>query len=82
MRNSPSRRVEARVALEERWLSTDQVAEALGVSRRTVDRWKAAGCPSMRIPPRLVRYSLAEVIAWLREQERAEDDASEGGGER
>jgi excisionase family DNA binding protein len=45
-------------------LTADELAAALRVSSRTVDRLVAEGLPRVRVRLRLYRYDLAEVRAW------------------
>jgi excisionase family DNA binding protein len=51
--------------LDRRWVATGEVARRLGVSTRTVERWRAGGCPCLARRG-TVRFQLAEVEAWLR----------------
>jgi excisionase family DNA binding protein len=55
------------VALRGRLVGKDVAAREFSVSVRTVERWIAAGCPSVRVG-RLRRVQLDLVRAWLREQ--------------
>jgi excisionase family DNA binding protein len=45
-------------------LTADELADALRVSRRTVDRMVADGLPRVQVRPRLFRYDLNRVIQW------------------
>lgn len=47
------------------WMTRIEVAEELGVSVRTVERWTREGMPAARWSSRLYRYRLPEVMAWL-----------------
>ena len=48
------------------WLNTDQVADYLDVAKRTVEDWRLDGRgPHFCKAGRLVRYSRADVDAWL-----------------
>lgn len=40
------------------------VAKHFGVNERTVRRWIDAGCPVCRPSAGIIRFDLAEVIAW------------------
>jgi excisionase family DNA binding protein len=61
----PRRRTTAEVGLPE-VLSKLQVAEAAGVSERTVDRRVKDGTlKATRLGPRLLRIERASVVAWL-----------------
>jgi excisionase family DNA binding protein len=51
-------------AVTERYIDADELAAALGVSRRTVTRWVAAGCPSQTWGMRVRRFRISEVMAW------------------
>lgn len=42
------------------------LAEAIRVSPRTIDNWVRAGLPHLKLSPRMVRFDLAEVLAWMR----------------
>ncbi len=48
----------------EPWWRKKQLAEWLGVSERTIERWTADGMPCRRIH-RTVRYRPSEVEAWI-----------------
>lgn len=48
------------------YLTRRQLAEHLGVSSRTVERWEKDGCPVEKWGKRLVRYRLVRVEPWLR----------------
>jgi predicted DNA-binding transcriptional regulator AlpA len=54
-----------------RWITGRQLAQELGVSRKTVDRWRTLhGMPWHSLGPALFRYDLAEVEDWLSHLER------------
>jgi excisionase family DNA binding protein len=56
-----------------RWLSVDEVAVHLGVSRDTVYRWiELKGMPARKIG-RLWKLKMAEVDAWVNDSDAAED---------
>lgn len=48
-------------------MSTEDLADFLGVSVRTVEDWRSdrKGPPHVRIGPRTVRYRSDEVLFWL-----------------
>ena len=48
-------------------LSPEQLGEWLGVTRRTVDKWRSMGIgpQALRIGPRKVLYRKSDVLAWL-----------------
>ena len=52
--------------MSERYVDARQLAETLGVSRRTVTYWVAAGCPSETWGLRVRRFQVSAVQAWLR----------------
>jgi hypothetical protein len=47
------------------WRSSGWIALRFGVSVRTVERWRAAGCPALRAGG-VVRFREVEVEGWLR----------------
>lgn len=49
----------------EELLTRDQVADLLKVSRRTLERWEADGTLPARRIGRLVRYSKADIDAFV-----------------
>lgn len=52
------------------YMTTDQAAELLGVSPRTLEDWRYRGCgPSYRKLGRSVRYLKSQVIEWAEEAE-------------
>ena len=49
------------------YLSYDDVANYLGVSRRTVKYWVASGAiPSVELPGRIRRFDRAAIDQWVR----------------
>ena len=50
----------------ERYVDTQELAELMGVSERTVKRWVAEGAPSETWGMRARRFLLSEVVAWRR----------------
>ena len=48
-------------------LNPAQLGEWLGVTRRTVDKWRSMGIgpQALRIGPRKVLYRKSDVLAWL-----------------
>lgn len=58
-------------------LTPGELSAALGVSTMTISRWRARGCPYREACPNYTRksasrprYNLAEVKAWIKEQQR------------
>lgn len=66
--------------MAERMMRETEVADVLGVSRRTLQgwRWRGGGPPYLRIGS-AVRYEPAAVRAWLDAQRRT--STSDDGGE-
>ena len=56
---------------QEPLLTQRQAAAYLNVSIRTLQRWRQQGIgpPSIRLPNGYLRYRLADLYQWLREQE-------------
>lgn len=50
----------------EEFLNDGELADVLGVSTRTILRWRrdGSGPPYCRIGPRCVRYRYTDVLAW------------------
>ncbi len=52
--------------MNEPWLSVEQIAEHLGVTRDTISRWiNAKGLPANKIR-RLWKFKVSEVDTWVR----------------
>lgn len=52
-----------------RLLRKREVAELVGVSERTVERWsRERGLPRRRVGPNTVRFPEREVLAWIRDR--------------
>ena len=49
-------------------LTADEVAYHKGIRRRTVERWKAKGCPWHPVGLRGIRFRMSEVDRWLLQQ--------------
>lgn len=45
-----------------------QLAEHLGVSMKTIERWEKRGLPHHRWGPRIIRYRVSEAKLWLEHQ--------------
>ena len=66
--------------MENRWLSVDEIAAYLGVSRDTVYRWiEARGFPSHKVG-RSWKSKVAEIDEWVKSGRGAEKEASENQG--
>jgi len=61
---------------KEPWVSLDEIAEHLGVSRDTVYRWIERGLPAHKLG-RLWKFKVSEVDEWLRAG-KAGDEADRG----
>jgi len=61
---------------KEPWVSLDEIAEHLGVSRDTVYRWIERGLPAHKLG-RLWKFKVSEVDEWLRAG-KAADEADRG----
>ncbi len=48
-------------------LSTKQAADYLGISKRTLDRWRwsGSGIPYVRLSGRCIRYRLCDLDTWV-----------------
>lgn len=57
---------------DERWYTTEQLAELLGVDPSSVRRWRTArrpqGPPFVRVSARHTIYAVSDVEEWLRTQ--------------
>lgn len=51
--------------MSDRWLSVDEIAAHLGVSRDTVYNWIKKGMPATKIG-KLWKFKLSEVDAWAK----------------
>ncbi|NLY01513.1 MAG: helix-turn-helix domain-containing protein [Rhodopirellula sp.] len=68
------------MAVEERWVSVDEVATHLGVNRDSIYRWvDKKGFPAHRVG-RLFRFKLSEVDEWVRDGGAGEDSNTESTG--
>jgi excisionase family DNA binding protein len=64
---------------DERLLTTEEVAERLGIAKKTLEAWRVRGVgPPFCHVGRLVRYRPAAVSAWLVEREVQSTSASLG----
>jgi excisionase family DNA binding protein len=74
---------QAAVRLPERTpilLNTKEAADALGLSERTLERWRVTGGgPRYVKVGRAVRYLLADLIEWV-EERRRQSTSDDGGG--
>ena len=63
----------------EPWVSVEEVARHLGISKDTVYRWiEARGLPAHKIG-RLWKFKLSDVDEWVRACGAADDEAVNGG---
>ena len=62
-----------------RWISVDEVAEHLGVSRDTIYRWiERRGLPAHRVG-RFWKFQIVEVDEWVRSGGAADQTDDAGG---
>lgn len=54
----------------ERYVTREQLADVMGVSVSTVDRWVSEGMPSETWGLRARRFLPSQAIAWARERAR------------
>jgi excisionase family DNA binding protein len=52
------------------FLTAGELAQALKIKTPTVRLWTAMGMPCLRCGGRLVRFQLAEVVAWLKSRSK------------
>jgi predicted DNA-binding transcriptional regulator AlpA len=64
--------------LSERWITKQELAEHLSVSRRWMELQQPLGLPHIRTTG-MTRYRVSEVDAWLRKQ-YGSPSAQDGGG--
>lgn len=65
--------------MQERWLSVDEIATHLGVSRDTVYKWiSRKGLPGHKVG-KLWKFSTSEVDEWVRSTGDAESGRSNAG---
>jgi len=66
--------------MNEPWISVEQIAEHLGVTRDSIYRWiDAKGLPAHKIG-RLWKFKVSEVDDWVRHGEVRDDDARKTDG--
>lgn len=59
----------------DRWLSVDEIAEYLGVTKDSIYRWiEKRGLPAHKVG-KLWKFKAAEIDAWVRSGQAQEDDA-------
>jgi predicted DNA-binding transcriptional regulator AlpA len=63
-------------------LSTDEVAAFLGISRDALElrRRRGSGPPFVRVSPRMIRYRVEDVEAWLAARIEQPGAAGKNGG--
>lgn len=63
----------------ERWLSVEEIATHLGISKETVYRWlEREKIPAHRVG-RLWKFKASEVDQWIKNGEAAESQSAQGG---
>jgi len=63
---------------EDRWLSVEEIAEHLGVTKDSVYRWiEKRGLPAHKLG-KLWKFKKDEVDEWVRSGQGSEDDGREG----
>jgi transposase-like protein len=66
------------LSTQERWYTSTELAELLGVDPSSLRRWRTAerrqGPPFIRVSARKTIYSASDVESWLRKQ-RVDPDA-------
>jgi phage terminase Nu1 subunit (DNA packaging protein) len=60
-------------AVPDQLVKREELAEIMRVSVPTVDRMRRAGMPCVTWGRRLVRFRVADAIAWTEQQQRGED---------
>lgn len=50
--------------MDQKYLTTKQLAEKLQVTGETIYRWRNDGMPHHRISERTIRYDLEKVLEW------------------
>ena len=59
--------------MENDLLTAEQLADRLGVQPRTVSHWLRAGLiPAKRLTPKVIRYSLDDVVASLQARQTSQ----------
>lgn len=51
---------------ERRLLDANELAQKLGVHPATVFRLRKEGLPYIKVSPKVVRYDLEDVVAWMK----------------
>ena len=65
-----------------RLLTTEEAAERLCLSARTLERYRASGeGPKFRKIGRWVRYTVADLEAWIESRKRSSTSDDDGGSE-
>jgi excisionase family DNA binding protein len=57
----------------ERWLTPTEAGELLGISARTLRRWRDEGMPYVVLGERSVRYRASEITDWARARTQREE---------
>ena len=64
--------------MDTRWLSVEEIAEHLGVTKDSIYRWiEKRGLPAHKVG-KLWKFKKDEVDAWVRSGQGREDDEREG----
>ena len=57
-------------------IKPNEICEALGISIAHLHRLRMLGCPHLRVSQRVIRYNLADVLAWLDAQKEPLNSAN------
>lgn len=79
----PSQEISSNQLLLDGYLRRDELAQQLGVSPRTIDRWQTSRCGPPRVAiGRTILYNLESVRQWLRSKEESDASRSSRRGRR
>jgi len=68
-------------AMEDRWVSVDEIGDYLGIKRDTVYKWISEKCMPAHKIGRLWKFKKDEVDEWVRTGGAATDNTGESKGE-